>query len=61
MKVSKSLFLADFPAFAPVTETTKAKNATQTITGSVRFDQGRYRTDEEEHLRRKRLLTTPLP
>lgn len=61
MKVTKELFLADFPAFAPVTAETKKKNAKRHITGSVRLAQGRYRTDEEERARRERVRAIPLP
>ena len=61
IKVTKELFLADFPKFAPVTEAVKKKNAKGLVTGSVRLAQGRYRADEEEIARRELSLATPLP
>lgn len=59
-KVTKELFLADFPEFV-FTPGAAREGVEARITGSVRLAQGRYRTEEEEFSRRERSLAAPLP
>jgi len=58
---TKPFFDLEMPDLAPITEQTRAANLKRQFTGGVRINQGRYRTTEEEHARRDRILTTPLP
>lgn len=59
-KVTRELFLSDWPEFVVTEATREAAKKNPNIT-DARLRRGMFRTDEEEEQRRERLRALPLP
>lgn len=57
----KEMLFVDFPPVGKITKTVKEKNLKRFFTGGVRINGGKYRTDEEAEIYRRKSLRRALP
>jgi hypothetical protein len=59
--VNKSVMYEKLPDLKPITEKTRNENTQRILTGGVRVNRGKYRTDNEDREFRESCLFRKLP
>lgn len=61
MKTEIQNLFKDLPPLSPITDESREKNSKRVFTGSVRINNGKYRTKKEDTVYRMKSLKRELP